>query len=170
MDLDLDFAGALPGLRPARRQARPRGLRYAAECAQQMACKKAWSLSARRRPRQRDRHQSTCNSPAAASGAPSAPWSHLLMFVVFTFLLLASSPASLVPPSPVAQPVAHALPLLTHDGARSIALILYLIGLLSSCARATGPRKARQPHLTVGGGRRRRSAGGGRRLRPQTET
>ena len=117
-----------------------------------MACKKAWSLSARRRPRQRDRRQSTCNSPAAASGAPSAPWSHLLMFVVFTFFLLASSPASLVPPSPVAQPVAHALPLLTHDGARSIALILYLIGLLSSCARATGPRKARQPHTTVGDG------------------
>ena len=47
-----------------------------------MACKKAWSLSVRRRPRQYDRRQTTDSGPAAARGAPGAPWSQLLLFVV----------------------------------------------------------------------------------------
>jgi hypothetical protein len=69
---------------------------------------------------------------------------------VFYSFLLASLPTSLPAPSSAAQPDAHAFPLLTHDGARSVALILYLIGFLNCRARATGPRKAVQPFVTVG--------------------
>jgi len=115
-----------------------------------MACKKARSPSARRGARHRDRRQATVGAPAALSGVPGAPWSHPLLFAVFISFLLASSPASLPAPSSAAQPDARAFPLLTHDGARSVALILYLIGFLTCCARATGPRKASPPLVTVG--------------------
>ena len=117
-----------------------------------MACKgKArLSSSAHCRTRHRDRRQATVGAPAALSETPGAPWSHLLLFAVFYSFLLASSPASLTGPSTVTQSDAHAFPLLTHDGARSVALILYLIGFLTCCARATEPRKAVQPLVTVG--------------------
>ena len=115
-----------------------------------MACKKAWSWLACHSARHRDRRQATDGAPAAPSGTPGAPWSHLLLFAVFYSFFLASLPTSLPAPSSAAQPDAHAFPLLTHDGARSVALILYLIGFLNCHARATGPRKAVQPLVTVG--------------------
>jgi hypothetical protein len=114
-----------------------------------MACKiKAWSWSACHNARHCDRRQATDGAPAALSGAAGAPWSHLLLFAVFYSFLLVSLPTSLPTPSSAAQPDAHALPLLTHDGARSVSLILYFIGLLNCRARATGPRKAVQPLVT----------------------
>jgi hypothetical protein len=100
-----------------------------------MACKKARSLSARRRTRHRDSCPATDGSPAPARCAVVAPWSQLsLGFVFFSFLLV-----SFFETAPLAaQSVAHASPLPSLVGARCAALVLYLIGFLSCRTRATG--------------------------------